>query len=89
MRWSVELSEEALRGLKRIGQADARRIHNYLRDRIEPLDDPRQLGKASRGSKLGSFWRYRVGDYRLICEIIDHRLVVLVVMIRHRKDVHR
>jgi mRNA interferase RelE/StbE len=83
------LSEEVLRGLRKISREEARRIHSYLKNRIEPLDDPRQLGKALRGAKLGNFWRYRVGDYRLICEILDQRLVVLVVVVGHRKDVYR
>ncbi|EGP58991.1 hypothetical protein Agau_C102033 [Agrobacterium tumefaciens F2] len=53
------------------------------------LDDPRQTGSALQGSELGNFWRYRVGDYRIICDIQDHKLVVLVVEIGHRREIYR
>ncbi len=67
----------------------ARRIQTYLRTRLEPLDDPRQRGKPLTGSAFGQFWRYRVGDYRLFCEIQDDALVVLVVAVGHRRSVYR
>jgi mRNA interferase RelE/StbE len=53
------------------------------------LDDPRSIGEALHGSRLGEFWKYRVGDYRLICKIEDNRLVVLVLRIGHRKEIYR
>ncbi|WP_343036406.1 type II toxin-antitoxin system RelE/ParE family toxin [Chelativorans alearense] len=69
MAWTIEVDDAALRQLKKLGRAEARRIHNFLRDRIGKLDDPRQLGRPMQGSKFGSFWRYHVGDYRIICDI--------------------
>ena len=88
MAWRIELTGEARKQLGKIGHRDAQRIRNYLRQRIEPLDDPRQLGKSLKGN-FCELWRYRVGDYRLICEIRDELLVVLIVCIGHRKAVYR
>lgn len=88
MAWQIELTGEARKQLGKVGHTEAKRIRDYLRQRIAPLDDPRQLGKALKGP-LTELWRYRVGDYRLICELRDDALVVLVVRIGHRKAVYR
>lgn len=89
MGWTVEINDNALKQLGKLAKPDARRIRDYLRDRIAPLPDPRQLGKGLKASKLGEFWRYRIGDYRVICDLQDDRLVVLVVEIGHRREVYR
>lgn len=60
-----------------------------MSDQIEALADPRQRGQALKGSALGDFWRYRIGDYRVICDIRDDVLVVLVLDVGHRRDVYR
>lgn len=65
----------------------ARRIVDYLSERVAPLEDPRALGKALKG-ELGEFWRYRVGDYRVLCEIKDGRLEILAATIGHRKNIY-
>ena len=88
MVWTIELSQEAVKNLKKISSADAKRIRNYLRERIMVLEDPKLIGKQLKGAKLGNFWRYRVGNYRLICEIQHDKLIVLVLIIGHRKDVY-
>ncbi|MFT6654131.1 MAG: mRNA interferase RelE/StbE [Marinomonas primoryensis] len=87
LAWKIELTELVLKQLKKMGQGEAKRITQYLRKRIEPLDDPRQLGKPLKG-ELSNLWRYRVGDYRLICKIQDNELIVLVVRVGHRKGVY-
>jgi mRNA interferase RelE/StbE len=69
-------------------RGDAKRIRDYLRERIMPLDDPRQLGHSLKG-QLAEYWRYRVSDYRVICELHDDERVVLVIRIGHRKAVYR
>jgi len=69
-------------------KSEGQRIMRFLRERIEPIEDPRSLGKALSG-RLGTFWRYRIGKYRLICEIHDRGLIILVIRIRNRKDVYR
>lgn len=88
LAWRIEFAEEARKQLKKLGHTEAKRIRDYLRQRIEPLDDPRQLGKGLKGH-LSELWRYRVGDYRLVCELRDDVLVVLIVRIGHRKGVYR
>lgn len=87
MSWRIELTRRARKQLGNIGTTDARRIVRFLR-RLESLDDPRKQGKALQG-ELAEFWRYRVGHYRLVCEIQDERLLVLVVRIAHRRQVYQ
>src|SRR5271168_4392340 len=71
MAYRVELSAEVARELGKLDPQQAKRILKFLHERVARLDDPRSLGKALRGSRLGEFWKYRVGDYRLICKIED------------------
>jgi mRNA interferase RelE/StbE len=89
MAWNVELSPQADRELRDVDRQHAKRILTFLHERVTKLDDPRSLGQALRGSRLGEFWKYRVGPYRLICKIEDDRLVVLVLRIGHRKEIYR
>jgi mRNA interferase RelE/StbE len=86
MAWKVELSATAERELSKL---DSKRILKFLQQRIAKLDDPRSLGKALQGSRLGEFWKYRLGDYRLICKIEDQHLLVLVLRVGHRKEIYR
>lgn len=72
-----------------MGPDAARRILRYLQDRVAPLDDPRSLGEALHGPELGRFWKYRVGDYRVIASIEDAAITILVVRVGHRRDVYR
>ena len=89
MGWRIELTATAEKRLSKMGSGETKRIITFLETRIATLVDPRQTGKALQGSKLGNLWRYRVGDYRIICELQDQRLVVLVVEIGHRREVYR
>lgn len=88
MIWRIELSESALRGLRRLDKAAARRILAFLEQRPAAAENPRRLGKPLRGP-LGEFWRYRVGDYRIVCAIENDILRILAVRIAHRRDVYR
>lgn len=88
MAWRVEFQEQSLADLQRLDKPVQRQILRYLRERIEGVEDPRRFGKALTGSKVG-LWRYRAGDYRIICNIEDRRLVVLIVHAGHRKDIYR
>ena len=88
MLWRIEAAEAAATQIKGLGPAGAARIRKYSRTRLEPLDDPRLLGRPLTGSALGRFWRYRAGDYRLLCEIQDDALVVLVVAVGHRRSIN-
>jgi mRNA interferase RelE/StbE len=85
----VELSAEADRELGKLDPQQSKRILRFLRERVVPLDNPRSIGQALHGSRLGEFWKYRVGDYRLICKIEDDRLLILVLHIGHRREIYR
>jgi mRNA interferase RelE/StbE len=89
MAYGVELSAEVVRELGKLDRQQAKRILKFLHERVAKLDDPRSIGKALHGSRLGEFWKYRVGDYRLICKIEDDRLIVLVLGVGHRKEIYR
>ena len=89
MAYNVELSESAERELGKLDAQRAKRILKFLDQRVAKLDDPRSIGEALHGSRLGEFWKYRVGDYRLICKIEDDRLIVLVLRVGHRKEIYR
>ncbi len=89
MAWEISIESAALRELKSLDQQVSRRILNFLHDRVANLDDPRSIGQALRGSKLGEFWKYRVGDYRIIARIEDGVLTIFVVRIGNRREVYR
>ena len=88
MAWKIEFSDTAERQLARLDRQIAARIVNYLTTRVAPLPNPRSAGQALTGS-FGDLWRYRVGDYRVICAIEDEVLRVLIVRIGHRREVYR
>ena len=87
MAWEIELAESAVKQLSGLDKAIQRRITKYLSERLAVADDPRVLGRALRG-ELSEYWRYRIGDYRLVCEIQDDVLTVLVVRVAHRSKVY-
>ncbi len=89
MVWRIEIDRAAIKELDALDKPVAKRILAYLNDRVAPLEDPRSIGEALKGAKLGSLWKYRVGDYRLICNIEDGALRVLVVKIGNRREVYR
>ncbi len=85
MTWKIEFTSQAEKDLKKLGDTEARRIIAFLRERVAP--DPRAVGGQLKG-QLRELWRYRVGDYRVLTTIKDEHLLVLVVRIRHRKNVY-
>ena len=89
MAWIIEIDRAAERDLDKLDRQVARRILTFLNERIATLDDPRSIGEALKGSKLGSFWKYRVGDYRIISSIEDNTLSIVVVKIGNRREVYR
>ena len=89
MVWRIELTAAVVKQLAKLDKAEARRITAFLRQRLARLDDPRATGKALPGPLLGTYWRYRVGDYRIICDIQDDVLCVLVIEIGNRREVHQ
>jgi mRNA interferase RelE/StbE len=86
--WQIEITRTAERQITKLSRPAQKAIQRFLRERLLPAENPRQWGKPLRGEKQG-LWRYRVGDYRLICDIQDEWVVVLVLEVGHRKDVYR
>jgi len=86
MAYGVELAESVVRELDKLDPQQRNRILKFLHERVARLGDPRSVGEALHGSQLGEFWKYRVGDYRLICKIRDDHLVVLLLRVGHRRE---
>ena len=89
MGWRIEYDAGAERDISKLDRQIAQRIIKFLGERVAKLDDPRSIGAALRGSKLGDFWKYRVGDYRVLAKIEDKVLRVYVVQIGNRREVYR
>jgi mRNA interferase RelE/StbE len=88
LAWTIEISRTAEKQIKRLDRVAQAAIVRFLRDRLKPAENPRLFGKPLYGDK-GGLWRYRVGDYRLICDIQDEKVIVLVLRVGHRKDIYR
>jgi len=89
LAWRIEFAEDARKELLRLDPTVARRIHAFLTERLARLDDPRSIGEALKGPKLGSYWKYRVGDWRVIAAIEDGVMRILVLRIGNRREVYR
>ena len=89
MAWRIEFDRAAERELGKLDPQVAKRILLFLQERVSNLEDPRSIGEALKGSRLGVFWKYRVGDYRIISAIEDGALRILVVKIGNRREVYR
>jgi mRNA interferase RelE/StbE len=89
MVWRIELSALARKNLSKLDRQVAQRILAFLHTRVASLEDPRSIGEALKGSTLGDFWKYRVGDYRIISSIEDGALQILVIRIGNRREVYR
>ncbi|MEY2872921.1 MAG: hypothetical protein RLZZ373_292 [Pseudomonadota bacterium] len=89
MAWRIDLTATAAKQLGKLDKAEAKRITAFLRQRLATLEDPRSTGKALTGPQLGAYWRYRVGDYRVICDIQDGALCILVIEVGNRREVYR
>lgn len=87
MAWTVEISDFAERQLRKLDRPAQKRLLDWLDDRIDGCKNPRHFGEPLRGN-LAGLWRYRVGDYRIICEIQDEQLVVLALAVGHRREIY-
>ncbi|HEY8991470.1 MAG TPA: type II toxin-antitoxin system RelE/ParE family toxin [Luteolibacter sp.] len=87
MSWVYRFDQRALKELKKLGKQAQREIVAYLDERVAGDDDPRRFGKGLKAD-LAGLWRYRVGDFRILCQIVDGELLVLVVALGHRRDVY-
>lgn len=89
MAWRVEFAKGAQKDLAKLDAAGRNRVLRFLAERIERGDDPRGLGESLKGPVVGRYWKYRVGDYRIICDLRDDFLLVLVIRVGHRREVYR
>ena len=89
MVWQINVSETAEKQLGKLDRQVAQRIKYFLSVRVALLDNPRSLGEALKESELGEFWKYRVGDWRLICEIQDKQILITVLSLGSWREVYR
>jgi mRNA interferase RelE/StbE len=89
LTWVIKYTETSQRQLKKLDKSTALRVLDFMDERVARLEDPRSQGKNLVGQKLGSYWRYRIGDVRVICDIKDEVVTILVVKIGHRREVYR
>jgi mRNA interferase RelE/StbE len=89
LAWAIEFTPEAVKALAHLGSGAQRRVVKFLRERVSRMDDPRGIGEPLKGAHFAGLWRYRAGDYRILCDIQDERVTVLVVLVGHRREVYR
>ena len=89
MAWTIKYTESSSKQLKKLDKQTALRVIDYMEERVAVLAEPRSLGKNLKGPKMGEYWRYRVGDIRVICNISDGQMTVLVIEIGNRREVYR
>lgn len=89
MAFDIEFDPDALTDLKKLDRPIQQRLVGFLRQRVARLDNPREIGEALSGAELGNYWKYRVGDWRIICDIQDRHIVVRVLRIGNRREVYR
>lgn len=89
MAWTVEFADSAAKQLRKLDRQVATRILTFMHERVAKLDDPRAVGEALHGKEFGAFWKYRVGDYRVIADIDDTIVQILVVRVGNRREVYR
>ena len=87
MTWKVRLDKHAVKQLLKLEKSIQRRLIEFLKNKIENCDNPRFIGKPLKG-KLKNLWRYRVGDYRIICQIKSKEILVLILAFKHRKEAY-
>ena len=89
MVWIIKYTESSSKQLKKLDKQTALRVLDYMDERVAVLADPRSLGKNLKGPKVGEYWRYKVGDIRVICNIVDGQMAVLVIEIGNHRGVYR
>ena len=89
MAYEIEFDAGALDDLKKLDRPVQQRLVGFLKQRVASLDNPREIGEALAGARLGNYWKYRVGDWRIICDIQDKKVIVRVLRIGNRREVYR
>lgn len=85
MIWQIKWEDQALKQLRKIDKSKQKLIHKFIKDKI--INSPRLFGTELTGNRKG-YWRYRIGNYRLICDIVDREIVVLIIGVGHRKEIY-
>jgi mRNA interferase RelE/StbE len=88
LAWTLRFTETAQKQLGKLDKKIADQITRVLQERVANSGNPREFGKALTG-ELKGYWRYRIGDYRVICELKDRELIILALVIGHRRDIYR
>ncbi len=88
MTWKIEIDKKALKEIAGLDKSIQKRIASFLKDKLAKIENPRAIGEALHG-QLKKFWKYRVGDYRLICSIEDKIVTVLILRVDHRREVYK
>ena len=89
IKFAIEFDPDALKDLKKLDKPIQQCLIGFLKERVTPLEDPRSIGEALAGAKLGQYWKYRVGDWRIICDIQAICVVVRVMRVGNRKETYR
>jgi mRNA interferase RelE/StbE len=89
LAWQIDFDESAKKELSKLDRQTARRLLDFLKERVLSRKNPRSVGQALRGSELGEFWKYRVGDFRIIASIQDDKMIVLVLRVGNRREIYR
>ena len=87
MKYTVEYTQQAIRDLRKLDKQTRTFILSWIEKNLVDCENPRQHGKGLTANRSGQ-WRYRVGDYRLIADIQDDKVVILLLHIGHRRDVY-
>ena len=87
-KYQIELTDQFKKEFKKLDKYTQKLLRSWINKNIENIENPRKKGKTLVGNKLG-LWRYRIGDYRLICKIEDEKLIILALAIAHRRDVYK
>lgn len=89
MAFEIEFDPEAVKDLRKLDRSVQQRLLGFLKQFVATLDNPRDLGEALAGARLGNYWKYRVGDWRIVCDIQGRRIVVRVLRIGNRREIYR
>ena len=89
MAFEIEFDPAAVKDLSKLDRSVQQRLLAFLKSRVATLENPREIGEALAGATLGGYWKYRVGDWRIICDIQDRRIVVRVLRVGNRREIYR
>lgn len=89
MSYKVMYDKKALKTISKLDETAQKKIKKYITEVIEKLDNPRSQGKALVGKKYKGKWRYRVGDYRILAQILDEKIIVYIFDVGHRKEIYK